>query len=92
MTMRHAPSNALTWYSCAEWRGLPGRCSHDDLKRDSDSEDDGRAEREKDLRMTRFRHRRCEHDDYNRQANQDTRDEATGLPESCCEGFHNSLW
>jgi hypothetical protein len=34
----------------------------------------------------------CEHDDYHRQANQGARDEATDLPESCFEGFHNSLW
>ena len=30
-----------------------GRCIHDDLKHDSESEDNGGAEREKDLRMTR---------------------------------------
>ena len=69
-----------------------GRCSHDDLKYESGSEDKGRAEREKDLRMNTLRRRHCEHahNDYHRQTNQDTRDETADLPESCFECFHNS--
>jgi hypothetical protein len=67
---------------------------HGDLKYESGSEDNGRAEREQDLRMNTLRRRHCEHaqDDYHRQANQGTRDETANLPESCFECFHNSLW
>ena len=65
-TPPHAPSNALTWYRFDQMARAGGALQSDSLKHDSDSEDNERAEGEKDLRMTPLHRRHCEHehDDY----------------------------
>ena len=63
----------------------------DDLKHESESEDDGCREHQVRQPISRVRSHRCDHRHDNRKADQETGDETAGVRESQQRVFHDVL-